>query len=51
MEMARTYLMRVKHAIANVLGWEAIAYCDTDSIMISFNHCEPLLCMQIDELA
>lgn len=41
MEMARSYLMRIKHAIADVLGWESISYCDTDSVMISFDKAEP----------
>jgi hypothetical protein len=47
MEMARTYLMRMKHAIAKEIGWEAISYCDTDSIAITFDKVEPLLANKV----
>lgn len=42
MEMARTYLMRIKHAIVKELGIDSIVYCDTDSVFISFDKADPM---------
>ena len=47
MEMARSYLMRMKHSIANAIGWDSIAYCDTDSIAISFDKVDRELALKI----
>lgn len=37
MSLAKNYLMIVKHAVAKILGKESIVYCDTDSVVISFD--------------
>lgn len=47
MEMARSYLMRMKHAIAEVVGWQSISYCDTDSIAMSFDKADPVANNQV----
>lgn len=49
MEMARTHLMRMKHIIAKELGYESISYCDTDSIVISFDKCDQLTDIFVDQ--
>ena len=47
MEMARTYLMRIKHAIASTIGIDAISYCDTDSVFIGLDKADPISAMQV----
>jgi hypothetical protein len=50
MEMARTQLMRMKHIIASKIGWESISYCDTDSIVISFDYSDRKLDSTINNM-
>ncbi len=42
MEAARNHLMRMKHAVVKEFGPSVICYCDTDSIVISFDKVDPI---------
>ncbi len=43
MEIARNHLMKMKHALVREFGDDCICYCDTDSVVVSFDKIDPKL--------